>query len=126
MSKKKNEKRMKKNDKLLQQSAATQENNSNDSSEHSPKKKRKNEPDLSQNKSPTIHIPIEFESKVYCVNFCVFISPEFKIDPSKYEIGIFSDYNDWNKEAMQKLKFIKLVLKKFNLKIIIFLINILK
>jgi hypothetical protein len=43
----------------------------------------------------------------YSIKFRVFISPEFYIDPSNCEIGIFSNYNGWSERDMQKLEIVK-------------------
>ena len=42
----------------------------------------------------------------YSVNFVVFISPEFDINPKNCEIGIYSDYNGWSQKDMTNLKII--------------------
>ena len=61
------------------------------------------------NKSDSYSIPIQNDSNktntqdqglCYYVNFRVFISPEYKIEPSKSEVGIFSNYNNWKEEEM--------------------------
>ena len=48
----------------------------------------------------------------YFINFRVFVSPEFDIDPKTCDIGILSDYfNNWNNNSMQKLTFIRYIRK---------------
>ena len=58
------------------------------------------------NNSGKVHGMETRSSSQYLVNFLVLISPEFDIDQNNCEIGIFSNYNEWTKKEMQKLKII--------------------
>lgn len=43
----------------------------------------------------------------YEIQFHIFVSPEFKIDPNTCKIGIYTSHMKWNMSEMRRFKIVK-------------------
>jgi len=100
---KKAEKRSKKNKKTIQPENSEKTGVVKIVEKHS----RNNNSEKKQHAFDSSHSVNTRSSDEYSIKFRVFISPEFVLDPSNCEIGIFSNYNGWSERDMQKLEIVK-------------------